>query len=256
MDQLMKRPMERNPEIEFRRMNADYSGMSLTEMPFCEMEDFAGKVQTYKLDIIMPAGIQAKPLPVVFFIHGGGFVPPCDKRQIYIPMIARHLTQAGYAVVSPDYPLFDDVEQRRTAGDAAGGNKAAEAVHKAYGYINENAAKFGLDAERIAIMGGSAGGMTGFLTIAQFKDPYKAFINLWGAPKMETPDLKDFPPTLSVHGTDDKAVPYALEAPIQQSFEDYGIWHQLVTLEGAGHTPLHRLDEYLPQILDLLAKRL
>lgn len=245
-----------NPEIEFRtKFQADYSGMTLTELPFCQMEDHGGAKQVYKLDLITPPEKPSAPLPVVIFVHGGGFVPPCDKRQAYIPFLARHLTQAGYAVVSPDYPLFDDEEQRTAMGDAAGAIKAGEAVHKAYLYLTENAESLGLDAGRVAIMGGSAGGMGAFYAIADHGDIYKAFVNLWGAP-WTVPDLKGFPPTLSVHGTADKAVPYALEGPIQQAFETYGIWHRLITLEGAGHTPLHLLDEYLPSMLELLAERL
>ena len=104
-------------------------------------------------------------------------------------------------------------------------------------------------------MGGSAGGMAGFFAIADWEDHYRAFVNLWGAPK-EAPDLTKFPPTLSVHGTADKAVSYEWELPIQQRLEELHSPHELITLEGSGHTPLDRMDEFLPQAMKLLDKYL
>lgn len=246
-----------NPEIQFRTMfKADYTGMTLTELEFGTLLNHRGKPQAYKLDLITPPTLPEKPMPVVFFIHGGAFQQPCDKRQAYICMFARSLTEAGYAVVSPDYPLFDDADDMEAnGGDAAGYTKASEAVHIAYGYLQENAAKLHLDMDRVAIMGGSAGGMTGFFAIANWEDRYRAFINLWGAPK-EAPDLAKFPPTLSVHGTADKAVSYEWELSIQKRLEELRIPHELITLEGSGHTPLDRMEDFLPAILQLLAEQM
>ena len=246
-----------NPEIQFRTMfKPDYTGMSLTELEFGTLLDHRGKPQVYKLDLIPPPTLPEKPMPVVFFIHGGAFQQPCDKRQAYICLFARSLTEAGYAVVSPDYPLFDDAEDMKAnGGDAAGCAKASEAVHVAYGYLQENAVRLHLDMDKVAIMGGSAGGMAGFFAIADWQDRYSAFVNLWGAPK-EAPDLAKFPPTLSVHGTADKAVLYEWELPIQQRFEELHIPHELITLEGSGHTPLDHMEEFLPQTMKLLAEHL
>lgn len=246
-----------NPEIQFRTMfKPDYTGMALTELEFGTLLDHRGKPQVYKLDLITPPTLPEKPMPVVFFIHGGAFQQPCDKRQAYICLFARSLTEAGYAVVSPDYPLFDDAEDMKAnGGDAAGCAKASEAVHVAYGYLLENAVRLHLNMDKVAIMGGSAGGMAGFFAIADWQDHYSAFVNLWGAPK-EAPDLAKFPPTLSVHGTADKAVLYEWELPIQQRFEELHIPHELITLEGSGHTPLDHMEEFLPQTMKLLAEHL
>lgn len=243
-----------NPEIQFRTMfKPDYTGMTLTELPFGELRDHKGKTQVYKLDLITPPVTPEEPMPVIFFIHGGAFQQPCDKRQAYICMFARSLTKAGYAVVSPDYPLFDDEEDRKSnGGDTAGCAKASEAVHAAYGYLQENASKLHLDMDKVAIMGGSAGGMTGFYAIADWTDCYRAFINLWGAPR-EVPNLTNFPPTISVHGTADQAVPYEWELLIQQGLEDLHIPHELITLEDSGHTPLDRMGDFMPQVMKLLA---
>ena len=68
------------------------------------------------------------PRPVVIFVHGG-FVIPNDKRQGYIPVFAKALTKAGYAVLSPDYPVFDNHEERAKWNKSMGADRAAEAVH-------------------------------------------------------------------------------------------------------------------------------
>ena len=239
-----------NPEIQFhRRYDADYTGLSLREIPFGTMKDVHGQEKEYRLDFITAEELRDETYPCVIFVHGGGFTQPCDKRQAYISLFAKHLTRAGYIVVSPDYPVFDDEAQR----DAAGGEKpaaaiAAEAVHLAYCYLENHAAELRIDMDRIAIMGGSAGGMTAFYAVAGYQDAYRALINLWGAPGI-LPDLSAFPPTLSVHGDADPLVDYSRELRVLEGLEAHSIPHGLITLEGSGHTPLNRLDEFLPLIL-------
>lgn len=245
------------PEIEYRRKyKPDYSGMTVMEVPFCSMEDHSGTLAEYKLDVITAQNVTSGKLPVVFFIHGGGFLKPNDKRQAYISVFARELTRNGYAVVSPDYPQFDDEQQLAAAGgEAAGYKKAAQAIHDAYRFVAENGGQWNLDASRIAIIGGSAGGWAAFYTIANYRDSYRAFINCWGAPAV-LPSVADFPPTLSVHGTEDVLVPYVLETAAQTALEQAGIDHELITLPGCGHTPLNKFGEFMPVILKFLHSRM
>ena len=228
--------------------------MLVRELPFAEMEDYGGRREVYLLDLITREKTAESKSPVVLFIHGGGFLKPNDRKQAYISFFAKSLTEAGYAVVSPDYPQFDDEIQFDAAGgQQAGYAKAAKAIHLAFGYLSENADTLGIDADRIAIIGGSAGGWAAFYAIANYGDSYRSFINCWGAPEI-LPSVAGFPPTLSVHGTEDALVPYALEAAAQEAFAEAGVEHRLITLQGRGHTPLMDMPVFLPEMLTHLAE--
>ena len=233
---------------------AAYEGMRLEEYSFCKLNDYSGEIKDYKLDIITSPEDSGSPRPVVIFVHGGGIVQPHNKRQGYIPVFAKALTKAGYAVVSPDYPIFDNSEQRSAWNDSLGADRAAEAVHLAYLYVKENAERFNFDAERIAVMRGSAGGMTCFYLLEHYDDSYIMFGNCWGAPWRGVPDVRKFPPTVSIHGTADQAVDYELEAPIQDGLEKAGIPHILITLEDAPHTPMKHFSTFMPIMLEWLEK--
>ena len=121
-------------------------------------------------------------------------------------------------------------------------------------YIKENAERLRLDTDRIAVMGGSAGGMTSFYWLEHYKDKVLAFINCWGAPRGIIPNVTNFPPTLSVHGTADTTVPYELELPIQNALEKSDIPHKLITLDGAGHTPMRFFQTYIRSVIEWLDK--
>lgn len=248
--------MKVNPEQKFISNSLKaYEGMKVEEYSFTQMENYKGEVIDYKLDIISSFEPANSPRPVVIFVHGGGFCSVCDKRQGYIPMFARYLTKAGYVVISPDYPVFDNIEHRSTyTGFDRGAKKAAEAVHKAYEFIHTHASVMKFDSENIAIMGGSAGGMTAFYLLEHYKDAFRMFVNCWGCPGTYMPNVIKFPPTLSIHGTGDEAVPYNLEAPIQKEFEKYGIDNKLITLDGAPHTPMMHLEAFIPIVLEWLEK--
>lgn len=241
------------PELEYKKKyRPDYTGMSLVTEIYSKLEDFSGTAKEYALDIITREGDNGINRPVVFFIHGGGFVEPSDRRQAYISTFARDLTNEGYVVISPDYPVFSD----KAAYDAAGGETAAyeragEAIHQAYRYLSGNGQRLGLDMSRVAVIGGSAGAMTAFYAIAEHDDKYKAFINCWGAP-LVVPDLSGFPPTLTIHGTQDRTVAYEREIPVQENLSAANVPHQFLVLEGEDHTPLGRYRDFFPEIQKLL----
>lgn len=246
--------MGKNPEAQYRRYRPDYSGMTLRELTFCTMPDLFGRPVELLTDLITASEETPKgPLPVVIFVHGGGFIEPNDKRQAYISLFARQLTAAGYAVLSPDYPQYEDQEQLDACGEPLKAMRTAgQAVHHLYEFVMREGPALGLDTGRIALMGGSAGSMAGFYAIADHpQDRYRMFANLWGVP-VPLPSLTGFPPVLSVHGTADPLVPFDLEDPLQQELQRLDIPHSLISLDGAGHTPLGQMSTFLPPILHLL----
>ena len=241
----MKAERKKNAEL------SDYEGMDLREMEYGELVDHYGKRRRYALDLIAPTGKEG-PFPVVMFIHGGGFSLPCTKRQRYIPVFARIFTSQGWAVAAPEYPVFDTYPEAAAAGERAGAVKAAEAIKTAYSFLASNSGDLRIDMGKCALIGGSAGGWASFYALSMYPGLFKAFINLWGPPET-VPDVSSFPPTVSVHGTSDKLVPYSREKAVQDALEEKGIKHTLVTLEGLGHTPVDEREQYLPEVMKCLS---
>jgi len=94
------------------------------------------------LDIYAPDG--AKELPVVFWIHGGGWQAG-DKTDVQIK--PRVFTERGFVFVSTNYRLLPEVEMDVLIRDVA----------KALGWVHRNIAGHGGDPKRIFVMGHSAG---------------------------------------------------------------------------------------------------
>lgn len=94
------------------------------------------------LDIYTPDN--PKELPVVFWIHGGGWQTG-DKTDVQIK--PRIFTERGYVFVSTNYRLFPHVEMDVLIRDVA----------MSLGWVHKNIAKHGGDPKRIFVMGHSAG---------------------------------------------------------------------------------------------------
>ena len=94
------------------------------------------------LDVYTPDN--PKDLPVVFWIHGGGWQQG-DKSDVQIK--PRIFTERGYVFVSTNYRLFPHVEMDVLIRDVA----------KSLGWVHKNIAKHGGDSTRIFVMGHSAG---------------------------------------------------------------------------------------------------
>src|SRR5687767_12636927 len=107
------------------------------DVPYAEPAD-----PRQKVDIYAPEG--ARNLPVVFWIHGGGWVTG-DRTNVQVKPQA--FADKGFVFVSTGYRLLTNVEMATIFRDVA---KSVRWVH---GHIAEH----GGDPKRILVMGHSAG---------------------------------------------------------------------------------------------------
>lgn len=96
-----------------------------------------------KLDIYRPANAGAAA-PVVVFFYGGNWV--AGDRAGYA-FVGRALAARGYVVVIPDYRLFPEVSYPDFLDDSA----------QAVAWTAKNIARYGGDANKLFVMGHSAG---------------------------------------------------------------------------------------------------
>ncbi len=96
------------------------------------------------LDIHRPSAFDGRPLPVIVWIHGGGFVAGSRGESANY---ARILAADGYAVVVVDYSLAPGVRYP----------VPVRQINRALGFLSENAARLQLDRKRFILGGDSAG---------------------------------------------------------------------------------------------------
>ncbi len=221
------------------------------------------------LDLYLPTKTPDRPLPVVIWIHGGGWKSGTKEN---CPL--AWLSGEGYAVVSLGYRLSWMARWPAQIDDA----------RAAVRWLRTQAARYGLDPKRIAVAGGSSGAnlasILGTLTppadeavssrVAAVIDFYGASdmltmppnvpgpnktesdlatsngAKLLGAIPRDRPDLarqvsplyqvsRDDPPFLIIHGDKDPQVPLGQSERLHAKLEETGVPSKLVVLPGAGH---------------------
>ena len=100
-----------------------------------------------KVWIFDPAQKSAKPLPAIVFFFGGGWTGGSPTQ--FEPQ-SRHLASRGMIAIVADYR----VKSRQAAKPADCVSDAKACVR----WVRANAGRLGIDPERIAVGGGSAGG--------------------------------------------------------------------------------------------------
>ena len=109
------------------------------------------------LDLYLPARHGAGPLPMLVYVHGGAWVTG-DKRNggpiANLPELLAATAAHGYVVASISYRLRNEARFPAQIED----------VKDALRFLRRNAGRFGIDARRIGIVGGSAGGHLAALT--------------------------------------------------------------------------------------------
>ncbi len=128
-------------------------------------------------------------LPGVLYIHGGGFcVGDLETEHLGI---AQTAVAADAVVVSVDYRLAP--EHPFPSG--------IEDCYAALAWMTKNASELGIDAERVAVMGGSAGGglAAGVALMARDRSGPSLCFQVLNIPelddRLETPSMKQFTDT-------------------------------------------------------------
>ncbi|MEM7717627.1 MAG: alpha/beta hydrolase [Pseudomonadota bacterium] len=96
-----------------------------------------------KLDVYL-SETTGEPQPLVILVHGGGFRSGDKARPGYLD----EFLAAGFAIASINYRLSGEAKWPAQLTD----------VTQAVRFLHNNAAEFGIDPDRIAIFGQSAGG--------------------------------------------------------------------------------------------------
>jgi len=100
--------------------------------------------ERHVLDIYAADVPASKSLPVMFWIHGGGWQAG-DKSDVALK--PKVLTERGFIFVSTNYRLLPEVTMDELIGDVA----------KSLGWVHEHIAEYGGDPERLFVGGHSAG---------------------------------------------------------------------------------------------------
>ena len=217
-----------------------------------------------KVWIFEPATKATKPLPAIVFFFGGGWVGGSPTQ--FEPQ-SRHLASRGMIAIVADYRV-------KTRQDA----KPADCVSDAKAcvrWVRANAARLGIDPERIAVGGGSAGGHLAASTATlPGLDPSQDdksvscipdALVLFNPGTVMAPfpglDLKGFgagldkakfgcepteisplhhvkkgtPPTIIFHGKADTTVPYATVEKFTEVMKAAGSRCELIGYEGQPH---------------------
>ncbi len=223
-----------------------------------------------KLDLYLPEKPASEKLPVVMWVHGGGWKNG-SKNNCKSAFLA---SDGNFAAVSISYRLIGS----GTWPDQI--NDCYEAVR----WIRKNAEKHGLDEDNIGVWGGSAGGhLVALMGTRPFDGEEKISSRVqavcdWYGPSelltmppntisekrsradveksngamllgktvMDVPDLandasglhhvsKDDPPFLIMHGELDPGVPLAQSEKLHAALKKAGVESELVIVKGAGH---------------------
>jgi acetyl esterase/lipase len=223
--------------------------------------------QRQKLDLYLPEKAEG-PLPLIVWIHGGGWQAGSKDRCPAVPFVAK-----GYAVASINYRLSQHAKFPAQIEDC----KAA------IRWLRANARKYHLDPDHVGVWGASAGGhlvallgTSGGAKELEGKEgnldqssrvqavvdwfgptdltkmggghnrPNSAEARLLGGPVQENKEKaavanpityvsKDSAPFLIVHGDEDKTVPYSQSEMLAEALKKAGVEVTLVPIKGAGH---------------------
>jgi acetyl esterase/lipase len=209
--------------------------------------DSQGNAVDLKLDVYQPAGDAVARRPALVWVHGGGFTAG-DKSSGASK--STYFAKLGYVVVSINYRLLSptgcggDPDPTPVCENAALG--AQHDAQAAVRFLRRHADTYGVDPDRIAIGGGSAGAVTSLLVNWRSEDPgdsgnpgfsskvRAAVSQSGGAPTNEYIDAGDSP-AIFFHGTEDQTVFYHWAVSNAGAMYNAGIFTVLHPFEGAGH---------------------
>ena len=230
-----------------------------------------------QLDIYKLKGLK-KAAPVLIFIHGGAWSK--GKRSDYLPYLLDY-AEKGYVTVTVSYRL----------SGVAPFPAAVQDVQCAVDWIRAHGIEYMMNPEKIALIGGSAGGHLAMMVAYADDSPggkVQAVVDLYGPTDLSTeyarnrseiqyflgksyqeaPSLyraasprtyisTDDPPTLIFHGTIDALVPVSQSDSLHQWLNQAGVPNEYHRLKGWPHTMdlSVKVNEYCQYYMDAFFKR-
>jgi len=139
-----------------------------------------GKEDGLVVNVTSPDLTPSKKLPVMVWIHGGGFTSGSGSRQMYG---MHHFMDHDVVMVSFNYRL-SILGSLYLDRDKVPGNQMMRDQILALQWVQENVVQFGGDPERVTIFGESAGGMSvmNLVLSPAAKGLFSAAITMSGSP--------------------------------------------------------------------------
>ncbi len=201
---------------------------------------------TLKLDVYRPDGDTVTDRPVLILVHGGSFKTGSKTSPELVDQ-ANVFAKKGYVTVSISYRLSKAGCIPVTPSCPTAILHAKHDALAAVRFLRANAATYGIDTERIAITGSSAGAITAANVAYGSDDPgnsgtsdqpsnVRAATSLSGCAITTTPSAGE-PPVLFLHGTADVVVQYGCATTTRDAALAAGLEANFTVLEGGAHVP-------------------
>lgn len=217
-----------------------------------------------ELRVHLPGDRFAAPRPALLLFHGGSWTRGTPSQ---LDWLALGLSRRGWVVAAAQYRLLG--KDAKSVADCASDARAALAT------VHASAARWNIDAKRIAVGGASAGGQLALVAAMQDDFPPSAVIGLNAVVSVANPRFNRLfdglgsqldpltivgarlPPALLLHGSDDKIVPLGEAVAFTDTANARGAKVVLRSFAGKGHgffNPTVAGADLRAELIELIAR--